>query len=235
AEVETTRAVAMAEKVGRRVHICHVSSRREVEIIRDAKARGVPVTCEYAPHYLFLTHAYEAGESHDEKAVQPASLYQMNPPLREGSDTNMLWANLDVADCIATDHAPHTLAEKNSARPPSGVPGLETMLPLLLTAVYEGRLALPDIARLCCEGPAAVYGIRAKGRIAPGFDADLTLVNPDEEWVIGERPIFSKCGWTPFAGWHMRGAVKHVFVRGRPAFADERVIAARGSGRMIEN
>jgi dihydroorotase (multifunctional complex type) len=235
AEVETTRAVAMAEKVGRRVHICHVSSRREVQIIRDAKARGVPVTCEVAPHYLFLTHAYEAGESHGEKAMQPTSLYQMNPPLREDQDRSTLWANLDVADCIATDHAPHTLAEKNSARPPSGVPGLETMLPLLLTAVQEGRLALPDIARLCCEGPAAVYGIRAKGRIAPGFDADLTLVDPDEEWVIGERPIFSKCGWTPFAGWRVRGAVKRVFVRGRLAFADERVIAVRGSGRMIEN
>src|SRR5262249_45118222 len=154
AEVEVARAVALADRCQRRVHVCHVSSRREVEIIRDAKARGVAVSCEYAPHYLFLTHEYETGEARNSAALQPTSLYQMNPPLREESDIDTLWANLEVADCIATDHAPHTLAEKQSARPPSGVPGLETMLPLLLTAEHEGRLRLQDVARLCCEGPA---------------------------------------------------------------------------------
>jgi dihydroorotase (multifunctional complex type) len=246
AEVEVARAVAMAERCNRRVHVCHVSSRREVEIIRDARARGVPVTCEYAPHYLFLTTDFEHGSVSEERThklagfapgdiLEPATLYQMNPPLREERDIETLWANLDVADCIATDHAPHTLTEKNSTKPPSGVPGLETMLPLLLTAAHEGRLGLPDIARLCCEGPARTFNIGAKGRIATGFDADITLVDPREQWVIGERQIFSKCGWTPFAGWHVRGAVKQVFLRGRSAFADGMVIAARGAGKRISN
>ncbi|MCL4505793.1 MAG: dihydroorotase family protein [Chloroflexi bacterium] len=244
AELEVARAVALAERCDRRVHVCHVSSRREVEIIRDAKARGVPVTCEYAPHYLFLTTDFEHGQITESRGLQdyqpgqalhPAALYQMNPPLRQESDIETLWANLAVADCIATDHAPHTLDEKRSAKPPSGVPGLETMLPLLLTAAHEGRLELADVARLCCEGPARAFAIQAKGRIAPGFDADMTLVDPQEQWVIGDRPILSKCGWTPFAGWHVRGAVKQVFLRGRLAFADGKVIAARGAGKRIVN
>ena len=235
AEVEVARAVALAERCQRRLHVCHVSSRREVEIIRDAKARGVAVTCEYAPHYLFLTHDYESGQAHGVAALQPTSLYQMNPPLREESDIDTLWANLDVADCIATDHAPHMLAEKQSARPPSGVPGLETMLPLLLTAAHDGRLRLQDIARLCCEGPADTYNIAAKGRIATGFDADITLVDPNEQWVIADHPLFTKCGWTPFAGWRVRGVVRQVFVRGQLAFDGAKIIAERGSGKRIEN
>jgi dihydroorotase (multifunctional complex type) len=230
AELEVARAVALAARCNRRVHICHVSSRREVEIIRDAKARGVPVTCEYAPHYLFLTAGYEAGAP-----GSPAPLYQMNPPLRNDDDIATLWSNLDVADCIATDHAPHTLEEKRSPRPPSGVPGLETMLPLLLTAAHEGRLTLPDVVRLVCEGPARIFHIAAKGRIAPGYDADITLVDPNEQWIVGDKPILSKCGWTPFAGWQLRGAVKQVLVRGRLAFANGKVVAARGSGKRINN
>jgi len=246
AEIEVARAVALAERCNRRVHICHVSSRREVEIIRDARSRGVPVTCEYAPHYLFLTTDFEHGSMPDERtrALQafvpgsmpaPASLFQMNPPLRQERDIETLWANLDVADCIATDHAPHTLDEKRNATPPSGVPGLETMLPLLLTAVHDGRLGLPDVARLCCEGPARTFNMGAKGRIAVGYDADITLVDPHEQWVIGDRPYYSKCGWSPFAGWRVRGAVKQVFLRGQLAFFDGKVTAARGAGKRISN
>ena len=109
------------------------------------------------------------------------------------------------------------------------------MLPLLLTAAQAGRLTLPEVARLVCEGPARAFNIPAKGKIAPGFDADITLVDPDEQWVIGERPIVSKCGWTPFAGWPARGAVKQVLVRGQLAYTDGQVVAARGSGRRIVN
>ncbi|HEY3290105.1 MAG TPA: dihydroorotase family protein [Anaerolineae bacterium] len=246
AEIEVARAVALAQRCHRRVHICHVSSRREVEIIRDARARGVPVTCEFAPHYLFLTDDFEHGSFPESRAQDlqvfasghiqtPTALYQMNPPLRDERDIDMLWSNLDVADCIATDHAPHTLAEKRSSKPPSGVPGLETMLPLLLTVANEGRLSLADVARLCCEGPARAFNISAKGKISPGFDADITLVDPDESWVIGERPYYSKCGWSPFAGWRVRGAVKQVMLRGQLAFADGKVISERGSGKRISN
>ncbi|MCS6848662.1 MAG: dihydroorotase family protein [Anaerolineae bacterium] len=252
AEIEVSRAVAMAAHCNRRLHVCHVSTRREVEIIADAKARGVPVTCEFTPHHLFLSRQVVQdggmgeqgdkgrGRQGDKENVNsacglPPSCFEMNPPLRDQADVDALWANLAVADCIATDHAPHTLEEKRSANPPMGVPGLETMLPLLLTAAHEGRLRLEDIARLCCEGPARIYNIAGKGKIAPGFDADLTLVDPSAEWFIGDKPLFTKCNWTPFAGWPVRGAVQRVFVRGRLAFDAGRIVVERGFGRPVRN
>jgi len=258
AELETSRAITLAQRCGRPVHICHMSTLREVELVRDAKTRGVQVTCEFAPHHLFLKDEGrrmkdEGGSELPSSFILHPSAFQMNPPLREHADVDALWANLDLADCIATDHAPHTLEEKNGPQPPSGVPGLEAMLPLLLTAALADAvrtrqaidtlgshsvavpLHLPDIARLCCEGPARVYNIARKGRIAPGFDADLTLVDPDEEWIIGDKPLFTKCGWSPFAGWRVQGAVRRTYVRGRLAFSDGAIVARPGSGRRVEN
>ena len=232
AELETARAVAMAAQCNRRLHICHLSTRREVEIVAAAKARGVPVTCEYSPHHLFLsTDAFRQGG----KRRSLPSLYEMNPPLRDPQHVAFLWQHLQAADCIATDHAPHTMDEKRSAKPPMGTPGLETMLPLLLTAAHEGRLSLQDIARLCCEGPADIYRIPRKGRMERGCDADLTLVDPNDAWIIGERPLFTRCNWTPFAGWPAHGSVKQVFVRGRLAFANGAIVAERGWGKRVEN
>ncbi len=238
AELETARAITFCRRLDRPTHICHLSTAREIEMVREAKSRGAPVTCEATPHHLFLTLDYEL-QTHmsDRLRAQPPACYVMNPPLRELADLNALWDNLDAVDCIATDHAPHTLEEKRGARPPSGVPGLETLLPLLLTAASgeygPARLGLADIARLCCEGPARVFGLARKGTIAPGFDADLVLVDPGAAWCIGDRPIFSKCGWTPFAGWRARGAVRQTFVRGRLAFDGHTVVAAMGSGRHV--
>ncbi|MCS7056155.1 MAG: dihydroorotase family protein, partial [Thermoflexales bacterium] len=242
AEIEVSRAVAMAAHCNRPLHVCHVSTRREVEIIAAAKRRGVPVTCEFTPHHLFLSQpraqdiaTTRRGEDGASSSGLPASCFEMNPPLRDPLDVDALWAHLHIADCIATDHAPHTLEEKRSLNPPMGVPGLETMLPLLLTAVHAGRLRLEDIARLCCEGPARVYKIAGKGKIAPGFDADLTLVDPSAAWTVGDKPLFTKCRWTPFAGWPVRGAVRRVFVRGQLAFDDGRIVVERGFGRPVRN
>ena len=246
AELETARAITLAEQCQRRLHICHVSTRREVEIIADAKARGVPVTCEFSPHHLFLSSEWVqewenegAGDSvraaNSPTHLLTRSSFEMNPPLRSLADVNFLWRHLGVADCIASDHAPHTLNEKNSAKPPMGTPGLETMLPLLLTAAHEGKLRYEDIACLCCTGPASTFNIQRKGKIARGFDADLTMVDPNAKWVFGDKPLFTKCNWTPFAGWPVRGAVKQVFVRGQLAFDGEKVIAQPGSGRKIDN
>lgn len=230
AELEASRAIALAEATQRRLHICHVSTQREVELIAGAKARGVRVTCEYAPHHLFLSTNYRPPP-----AVNcPESFFQMNPPLREASHVAFLWSHLDVADCIATDHAPHTRAEKQSDRPPMGLPGLEDMLPLLLTAADDGRLRLQDIARLCCEGPARAYAIARKGKIEAGFDADITLVDPNDAYIIGERPLFTKCAWTAYAGMRARGSVHTVFVRGGKAFGQGKILAAPGSGKRIE-
>jgi dihydroorotase (multifunctional complex type) len=245
ADLETARAITLAQHCRRPVHICHLSTRREIELVREAKSRGLPVTCEVAPHHLFLTLDYELEAGARQRAAaggrlsddEARALFQMNPPLRELVDLNVLWENLDAVDCIATDHAPHTLEEKRSAPPPSGVPGLETLLPLLLTAASgahgAARLTLADIARLCCEGPARVFGLTRKGTIAAGYDADLSIVDPNSAWTIGDRLIFSKCGWTPFAGWPVLGAVRHTFVRGRLVFDGHTVVAPMGSGRHV--
>lgn len=222
AALAVARALTLAERFGRRLHICHVSTAHEIALIREAKARGVPVTCEVTPHHLFLTAA-------DEAHLGP--LGRMNPPLRSPDDVEALWANLDVIDCLATDHAPHTLEEKHGPNPPAGVPGLETALPLLLTAAHEGRITLHDIARLMAEGPARIFGLARKGRIAPGYDADLTLVDPNTEWVIGEQPLFTKCGWSPFAGHKAKGRVERVFLRGQLAYDAGQVLLPPGSGQ----
>jgi dihydroorotase (multifunctional complex type) len=224
AALAVSRALALAERFNARLHVCHVSTAHELALIRDAKAREVRVTCEITPHHLFLN-------SDDETRL--GSLGQMNPPLRLQKDVDALWENLDIVDCIATDHAPHTLEEKRGPTPPSGVPGLETALPLLLTAVHGGKLLLLEIARLMAEGPARIFGLENKGCIAPGYDADLTLVDANAEWVIGTQPLQTKCGWSPFEGRKVRGQVMHVILRGREVYAEGKITAAPGYGQIV--
>ncbi len=219
-----SKALTLAAQSGRRLHVCHVSTASELRLIRAAKARGVPVTCEVTPHHLLLT-------ADDEERLGP--LGRMNPPLRASDDVDALWANLDLFDCIATDHAPHTLEEKEGSSPPAGVPGLETALPLMLTATRERGLPLTEIARLMAAGPAEVFGLEGKGRIKPGCDADLTLVDAKVEWTIGDTPLETKCGWTPFAGRKVRGRVERVLLRGREVYAEGQGIPSSGRGRLI--
>jgi dihydroorotase (multifunctional complex type) len=223
AALAVSRALALAAEYGTRLHVCHVSTAHELALIRDAKARGMNVTCEVTPHHLFLT-------ARDGDRL--GSLGQMNPPLRTPRDVEALWANLDVVDCLATDHAPHTLQEKQSENPPSGVPGLETALPLMLTAVHEGKVALEDVSRLMAEGPSQAFGLERKGHISPGGDADLTLVDVQAEWIVGERPLHTKCGWTPFEAKRLRGRITSVFLRGNQACKNGEILVHPGFGRI---
>jgi dihydroorotase (multifunctional complex type) len=227
AALETARALVLAEHLRQRVHICHLSTAQELALVRDAKARGVPVTCEIAPHHLFLVNTLE---------WKLGPLAKMNPPLRSSEDIEVLWANLAIIDAIASDHAPHLLKEKQVGvmGAPAGVPGLETTLPLLLTAVNEGRLMLSDLVRLTSSGPAEIFGLARKGRIAPGHDADLVLVNSEAKWTIGEARSWTKCGWTPFSGWRVKGRVEQVYLRGQLVFANGEVLAEPGYGRAVE-
>lgn len=224
AALSTAYVLALAEQTGRRVHVCHVSTPHELMLIRDARARGLRVTCEVTPHHLFLT---------TEDWARLGAQGKVNPPLRTPQEVEGVWALREIIDMVATDHAPHTLEEKQGALPPSGLPGLETMLPLLLTAAHEGRLALPDVARWTAQRPAEVFGIERKGRIAAGYDANLTLVDLNAEWTISNEGLHTRCGWTPFAGRAVRGRVMQVYLRGRLAFADGRVLAKPGSGRAV--
>lgn len=208
--------IGLAQLTGRRVHLCHVARADEIALVRAAKEQGAPVTCEVTPHHLFLTRQDEA---------RLGAYGHMKPTLGEQRDVDALWANLDVVDLVASDHAPHTRAEKDGSSPPPGVPGVETMLPLLLDAVQAGRLSLERVVQLLHEGPLRVYGLGA-----PAARVEVELGGP---WTVCGRALHSKCGWTPFEGRLVQGRVLRVDLRGQTVFRDGQVLAEPGFGRAI--
>jgi dihydroorotase (multifunctional complex type) len=224
AALGVARAIWMAQSVKRPIHICTLSTAQEIQMIKEAKERGEPVTCEVTPHHLLLSFEIE-------QHLGP--LGRMMPPLRSAEDVAALWDNLKYVDAIASDHSPHTLEEKNDPHPPPGGPGLETMLPLLLTAVRQQMLSLTDLVRLTATGPAKLFGLERKGRLAPGYDADIVLVDHRVPWTISNKDLRTRCGWTPFEGWRVWGKVEKVYLRGKLAFADGQVLARPGAGRQV--
>lgn len=207
----------VAEMYDRAVHLCHISRRDEIELIAAAKARGVKVTCEVCPHHLFLTL--------DGSGLEPGFV-EVRPRLAAQSDVDALWAHLDIIDCFATDHAPHTRAEKGGASPPPGYPGLETALPLWLTAVSSGRLTLDDVVARMHANPRRIFGL-------PNQPDTWIDVDPDLVWTIRADEAQTRCGWTPFEGWTVRGRVTAVTLRGAAAYDGERVLAAPGAGQNV--
>jgi carbamoyl-phosphate synthase/aspartate carbamoyltransferase/dihydroorotase len=222
AEGRTLAAVILlAALYNRPVHLCHVSRREEILVIRAAKEKGLPVTCEVAPHHLFLTEA-------DIPALGPGRA-EVRPRLATSRDRDALWENMAVIDCFATDHAPHTLAEKDGAEPPPGFPGLETALPLLLTAVHEGRLTLEDLITRMHTNPRKIFGL-------PDQPETVVEVDPDAAWEIRAAEAYTRCGWTPFEGFQVRGRVRKVTLRGQAAYQDGKVLASPGYGiNVIQN
>lgn len=207
----TQLALKLSNKYQRRLHILHLSTGEEAELLRQEKPSWV--TAEVTPQHLLLnTSAYE----------KIGSLAQMNPPLRESRDNEILWqALLDgVIDFIATDHAPHTLAEKAQDYPntPSGMPGVETSLPLMLTQAVQGRCTVAQVANWMSAAVAKAYKIPNKGKIAPGFDADLVLVDLDNYRLVVREEMVTKCGWSPFEGWNLTGWPVVTVVGGKVVF-----------------
>ena len=207
----TQLALKLSNKYQRRLHILHLSTGEEAELLRQEKPSWV--TAEVTPQHLLLnTSAYE----------KIGSLAQMNPPLREPRDNEILWqALLDgVIDFIATDHAPHTLAEKAQDYPntPSGMPGVETSLPLMLTQAVQGRCTVAQVANWMSAAVAKAYKIPNKGKIAPGFDADLVLVDLDNYRLVVREEMVTKCGWSPFEGWNLTGWPVVTVVGGKVVF-----------------
>mgnify|MGYP001073902047 FL=1 len=208
-ELQIMRDVMLAEDTGAHVHICHISTAKGVDIVRQAKARGVRVTCETCPQYFTLTE--------DEILLQ-GTMARVNPPLRTQADVDGIRAGLadGTIDAIVTDHAPHTAEEKSKPLPdaPSGMVGLETSLALALTGLYHtGLLPLARVLDLMSASPAALLGLD-KGTLAAGRDADLILFDPDEEWIIDKTKFASKGRNTPFHGRTVRGRVKYTISRG---------------------
>ncbi|MEZ5963440.1 MAG: dihydroorotase [Planctomycetota bacterium] len=211
----TTRLLDLAERHQRRVHVLHLSTAEEVSLLR-ARKLGDLVTCEVTPNHLFL----EAPDCYD----RLGTLAQMNPPVRDRRHRDALREALadGTIHCIGSDHAPHTLAEKAKPYPesPSGIPGVQTILGLLLTAVHDGWLGLPDVARVCCAAPAAVYGLRRKGQVAPGFDGDLVVVDPDVRVPLPQAWLHSRAGYSPYVGIELAGWPRLTVLRGRVVYRD---------------
>ncbi|KAL4221656.1 hypothetical protein ACF0H5_019913 [Mactra antiquata] len=214
----TAAVILLAELYKRSVHICHVARKEEILVIRAAKERGIAVTCEVAPHHLFLTA--------DDLNAIGQGCGQVRPCLVTKEDQEALWDNMDIIDCFATDHAPHTKEEKTSAKPPPGFPGLETMLPLLLTAVNDGRLTLEDIKDRLHTNPKRIFNL-------PDQPDTYIEVDLDTTWIIPPAMKFSKSQWTPFAGHSVTGMVRRVVIRGEVTYIDGEVLAQPGFGQDV--
>ena len=219
AEGRTLAAVIlMAGLFDRPVHLAHVSLREEILLIRAAKEKGLKITCEVTPHHLFLTT--------EDIPAMGAGRSEVRPRLASPLDRDALWENLEVIDCFATDHAPHTLEEKDGDNPPPGFPGLETALPLLLTAVHEGRLTIEDIVARMVINPQRIFKI-------PNQPDTWVEVDMDETCEIHAKQMFTRCGWTPFEGWKVHGRIHRVMLRGKEVFRDGQVLAHTGYGQNI--
>ena len=217
----TERLLRLSQETGRPVHVLHVSTSEELPLIRDAKAAGLRNTAEITPQHLFFS-APSAYALHGTRV-------QMNPPIREESHRRALRQAFEggLFDVVGSDHAPHTAEEKAQPYPksPSGIPGVQTMLPVMLTlAQKEGLCTISELVQRMCHNPARLFGMREKGYIREGFDADLTLVDLESRWTIELEWLQSKAGWSPFVGEEMRGRPLHVFVRGTRTVADGELI-----------
>ncbi len=215
-------AIAMAALYHRHIHICHVSRKVEIELIADAKARGLSVTCEVTPHHLFLN---------EKDADRLGTLGDMRPRLAPQSDVNALWQHINsTIDCVASDHAPHTLEEKgiaaheNSSQPsslqdktPPGVPGLESTLPLLLTAADEGRLTYERLLALLYTNPQRIYHL-------PEQPDTWIEVDKHAHYTFPDHPLYTKCGWSPFEGHRMTGRITKVVYKGKIVYKDRKVL-----------
>ena len=209
-ELQVMRDAMLAEETGAAVHICHISTARSVEIVRQFKKKGVPITCETCPQYFALT---------EDELLSRGTLARVNPPLRTRLDVEGILAGLKdgAIDVIATDHAPHSAEEKARPLPeaPSGMVGLETALAVTLTSLYHtGVMDLSDILRKMTVNPAFILRI-PKGRLSLGGGADFTIFDPDEEWTVDPEQFASKGRNTPFAGRTLKGRVKYTIVDGK--------------------
>ncbi|WP_445492140.1 dihydroorotase [Rhodopseudomonas sp. RCAM05734] len=218
----TQRLVKIAHETGKRIHVLHISTKEETDFLRDHKDVA---TCEATPHHLTLT----APECYE----RLGTLAQMNPPVRDASHRDRIWHGIEqgIVDVLGSDHAPHTLEEKNKTYPasPSGMTGVQTLVPIMLDHVNAGRLSLARFVDLSSAGPARIYNIATKGRIAAGYDADFTVVDMKRSETITNDWVASKAGWTPYDGVKVTGWPVGTFVRGnRVMWQGELVTPAQG-------
>jgi carbamoyl-phosphate synthase/aspartate carbamoyltransferase/dihydroorotase len=207
----------IGERHGRHIHVAHVALRQEIEAIVAAKDRGAIVTCEVTPHHLLLSSA-------DLPRLGPFG--DVRPRIASPDDRAALWKYLDAIDCVATDHAPHTVEEKQSDAPPPGLPGVQTMLPLLLTAVDDGRLSVDRLKEMTIYNPARIFGVA----LDPATQVEVEI---GPRYTLANEDQLTQCGWTPFAGMEVAGRVLKTTLRGAVAWDGSSVLAPPGTGRVL--
>ncbi|MFW6014216.1 MAG: dihydroorotase [Candidatus Nanoarchaeia archaeon] len=209
------KALKLSQETGCSLYLCHISKKEELEVIKKYKNTGKSkIFVEVTPHHLFFN-----------ETIDRDNFTKMKPPLRTEEDRQALWEAIEsgLVDTIGTDHAPHTIEEKNQEGPVYGVPGSETLLPLLLNEVNRNQLSLTKVIRLCCHNPAMIFKIKNKGFLEPGYDADLTVVDMNLEKEINKRNLFTKCKWSPFEGRILKGFPSITIVKGKIAFENKKV------------
>jgi len=214
----TRRLVTLARALGKRIHVLHVTTADEIAYLADNKDVA---SVELTPQHLTLT-APEAYE-------RLHGFAQMNPPIREARHRAALWRGIEmgVADVLGSDHAPHTREEKARPYPasPSGMPGVQTLLPVMLTHVARGRLTLERLVDLTSHGPQRIFGLADKGRLAEGFDADLTIVDLKARRTLRHEDMATRSGWTPFDGFETEGWPVATIIRGVPVMREDEIVA----------
>lgn len=209
-----TKAISLAKKFGSKLHVTHVSLENEVNQIRKTKKEGMKITCEVTPHHLFLS---------SDDLTRLGSYGMMKPPLESKEDQEALWQAIadGTIDTIGSDHAPHTREEKQGEKPMYGVPGLETTLPLMLTAVADKKLTMDRLIELCSTNPRKIFGL-------PKQNNTYVEVDLDESYEITDKNLQTKCGWTPFVGMQVKGKVKKVVLRGQLVYNGQNILVLMG-------
>jgi len=229
-EAESVKYVLqLMRTTGAKIHFCHISSAEGAELISAAKKAGLPVTCEVTPHHLLMSSEY---------LERAGSIAMADPPARSQPHIDELWASLftGTVDILASDHAPHTIEEKKEGsiwHVKTGIPGLETMLPLLLTQVNDGRIDLQTLTGMMSRNPSEIFGLRGRGDLKEGNYADLVVVDMKREYKIDSSRFYSKAKFSPFDGWKARGKPIKTFVNGHLVMDEGEILAKPGSGRII--
>jgi len=212
--------IAIKNRIKNHIHFAHISSEKELRYAKFNKVKG-RVSVEVTPHHLFM----------NEKDLQTLGAFaEIKPRLKTEHEQKALWEGIKngLIDVIATDHAPHLREEKEKANYPFGVPGLETMLPLLLDAFNSSKISLPAIIKLCCENPAKIFKIKNKGMLKEGYDADLVVVDLDKRQVVREEDLLTKCKWSPFEGKVLKGWPVTTIVNGNLVYDKGEVSDIKG-------
>ena len=222
----TRRVVKIAERYDKKIHVLHVSTKEEIDFLAMHKKN---VTFEITPQHLTLY----APDCYDKLGTYA----QMNPPIRSKEHYDRLWTAVknDIVDVLGSDHAPHSKKNKDKEYPetPSGMPGVQTIFPIMIDHVNNGKLSLKQLIKLMCENPCKIFGIKNKGYIKENYDADLTIVDMNKEQIIKDEMIASKCGWTPFNNYKVKGFPIATIVNGLIVMENGKIVSNQ-AGKPLE-